>query len=94
MGSKVLIDLSKIKSEEMNPYWFFKILNSTRLGKHSANRIYEDSNQKVVAVRCNCGKSKYHPVINGLEICWGIYIEGRGLPSFKKTGGDKSVLVL
>jgi hypothetical protein len=94
MKSKVLIDLTKIKIEEMNSYWFFKILNSTRFGKHSANRIYEDNSGKIVAVRCNCSKSMYHPVHNGNEICWGIKVDGRGLNCFSKTGKEEEVYVL
>lgn len=84
MNQNVIVEPAVVNSEELGPYGLFRALNSTRPEGHSANKVYEDKDESIIAVRCNCGKKKYHPVVKGVGICWKSEIIEKELSELKK----------
>jgi len=73
------------KVEDLNFFELFKVLNSTKHSNHSANKICRDNNGNIIAVRCNCRRKIYHPIINN-KVSWKQEIIGKNIPILKKLG--------
>jgi hypothetical protein len=90
--SITFVSLDFLKKEKSNPYWFFKILNSTRFGKHSVNKSFRNDEGKTMVVRCNCGRKAYHPVNNG-KVSWDVKIQPKHLLFYIKLESKKAAII-
>ena len=90
--SSNFVSIDFLKKEKSNPFWFLQILNSTRSGKHSANKAYRNDEGKTVVVRCNCGRKAYHPVNDG-KVSWDIKIQAKYLLFFISLESKKAKVI-
>jgi len=56
--------------------------------KCSANKICRNNENEVMAVKCNCCKKTYHPVINGV-VDWQYRISANNISGLKKISIEK-----
>ena len=65
----------------------FEEINANKFGKHSANYIEKDTEGNVLAVKCNCGRKVYHPVLKAEKgkhkALWGISFSIEGIIEMK-----------
>ncbi len=50
--------------------YLFRLLNADRPEDHSANGIIRGTDMLPVAVKCNCGRATYHPLLNPRRVDW------------------------
>jgi hypothetical protein len=77
-----------MKCSRLNHFAMFTLLNSTKNLNHSANRVYQNYESKIFAIRCNCGPKVYHPVL-GDNVIWGKIISSKDLQLLKELTFDE-----
>ena len=91
--TNAVLSLLNKKIENLSPFLLFRKLNSTKYSKHSANKICNNKSGEIFAVKCNCDKNTYHPVIDG-EVRWNQNIKGKNIEELKKLELKKVLWIL
>ena len=70
---------------------FFEKINSQRLStKCGANLPIYNKDDKLIAIRCNCGKKAYHLIVEG-EVVWGEIISPKKMQTLRQLSLDKAL---
>ena len=82
---KMVNIISNTEIEDLHPFVLFRTLNSTKHENHSANKICRSNDGKLIAVRCNCDKRIYHPIMDN-KVYWEENILAQNISFLKKFG--------
>ncbi len=84
MNEVVFPDLGNKEIADQSFYLVFKEINFDRPLGHSANKIcWDRGGEQIIAIRCNCDKRTYHPIING-KVFWDLSVKKKNGISLEK----------